>query len=90
MTPPLANTRSNAPPAPLNTADQRVCLCRAPVIAIMILHSGFQTYGFDARAYPDSEVIRAILAAAHPDRRSSRDLYAHAFERLQSQRREAA
>ena len=57
-----------------------------PAIAMTILRSGFQAYGFDVRAFADSEISRAILAAANPDRRSSRDLYACAFERLQSQR----
>jgi hypothetical protein len=88
MTPPLANTRSHAPPAPLNTADQ-VCLSPTPVVAITILRSGFQTYGFDVSAFPDSTLSWAILLAAHPHPGSSRELYARAFERLQSQRGEA-
>ncbi len=86
--PPPRNTPSGAPPGTVNPTDARVCLPHTSSKAVELLRWGFAAHGYDTSSYGDTEVSAAILAEAHPELRSRRDLYTRAFARLKSGRTE--
>ncbi len=85
--PPPTNS-SGAPPGIVDTGHGRVCLPGTALNAVDLLRWGFAAYGFDSSSYSDAAVSAAILAEAHPEVRSRRDLYTRAFARLKNGRME--
>lgn len=88
--PPPSNLVSGALPGTVNPTDARVCLPHTSSKAVDLLRWGFAAHGYDTSSYSDTEVNAAILAEAHPEVRSRRDLYTRAFARLQNGRTEGA
>jgi len=84
--PPPSSTRSGASPGTVDAAHGGVCFPGTAANAVELLRWGFAAHGFNCSSYSDTEVSAAILAEAHPELRSRRDLYTRAFARLRSGR----